>query len=265
MVLFQFQSWSNVRAATSGFTSTAALCLVCQVTKLIKPSCACGSCWCSACFKTSRLDLSNYPDVFWAVGRFAWQLVRPKSTRENPMTRRSLMSSLDDWTSAWKYQIPVPCRVEKMPKFSCSHQTSPKTCTFVRKTTGMRRWVGKSDLQPWSNLRMLWVLEEQHQHDVMCYNWKGMIKNEVTMAVQRFSRFSMLHQGFNRLSDQGRGQLVLQKHQREACDTLKFMTSAWKYQIPVPCRVGKIPQQRSNLDQNLHVCSEDHGIASLRI
>ena len=195
------------------------------------------SCWCSASFKTSRLDSSNYPNVFWAVGRLhgaselqsktsqrdwcplwphstgtlqsadhyvvgwndSWrrrlrlplcqipwqfngfqgskcctkgfnplsdqgqgQLVLPKNTRGNPMTCRRLMSSLDDLTSAWKYQIPVPCRVEKMPKFCCSHQTSPKTCTFVRKTIGLRRWVGKSDLQPWSNLRMFWVLEEQN-------------------------------------------------------------------------------------------------------
>ena len=212
MVLFQFQSWSNVRAATSGFTSTAALCLVCQVTKLIKPSCACGSCWCSACFKTSRLDLSNYPDVFWAVGRFAWQLVRPKSTRENPMTRRSLMSSLDDWTSAWKYQIPVPCRVEKMPKFSCSHQTSPKTCTFVRKTTGMRRWVGKSDLQPWSNLRMLWVLEEQHQHDVTCYNSKGMIKKtKLPWPFNVFQGFQCCTKGSILCQTRAAGSLFFQK------------------------------------------------------
>ena len=33
-------------------------------------------------------------------------------------------------------------------------------------------WVGKSDLHPWSNLGMLWVLEEQNQHDVTCYNPK---------------------------------------------------------------------------------------------
>ena len=37
-----------------------------------------------------------------------------------------------------------------------------------------------------------------------------MIKGEVTMAVQRFSGFSMLRQGLP-LSDQGRGQLVLPK------------------------------------------------------
>ena len=241
MVLFQFQSRSNSRAATSGFTSTAALCLVCQVTKLTNPSCACGSCWCSASFKTSRLDSSNYPNVFWAVGRLhgaselqsktsqrdwcplwphstgtlqsadhyvvgwndSWrrqlrlplcqipwpfngfqgfkcctkgfnplsdqgqgQLVLPKNTRGNPMTCRSLMSSLDDLTSAWKYQIPVPCRVEKMPKFCCSHQTSPKTCTFVRKTMGLRRWVEKSDLQPWSNLRNPHLGLKAESHDV---------------------------------------------------------------------------------------------------
>ena len=62
-----------------------------------------------------------------------WAACSSKNIRENPMTCRSLMSLLDDLTSAWKYQIPVPCRVEKMPKFCCSHQTSPKTCTFVRR------------------------------------------------------------------------------------------------------------------------------------
>ena len=195
MVLFQFQSWSNVRAATSGFTSTAALCLVCQVTKLIKPSCACGSCWCSACFKTSRLDLSNYPDVFWAVGRSAWQLVRPKSTRENPMTRRSLMSSLDDWTSAWKYQIPVPCRVEKMPKFCCAIKPRRKLHVFSEDhwIAALSGKVGPSTLEQFKNALSAWRIEPTWCN--MLGLQKGMIKGEVTKAVQRFSRFSMLHQG----------------------------------------------------------------------
>ena len=88
--------------------------------------------------------IQTYPNVFWAVGRSAWQLVLPKNIGENPMTCRSLMSSLDNLTSAWKYQIPVPCRVEKMPKFCCSHQTSPKTCTFVPKAMGLRRYAALS-------------------------------------------------------------------------------------------------------------------------
>ena len=56
------------------------------------------------------------------------------------MTCWSLSSLPDDLTSAWKYQFPVPCRVEKMPKLCCSHQTLTKTCMFVRKTMGLRRW-----------------------------------------------------------------------------------------------------------------------------
>ena len=63
-----------------------------------------------------------------------------KNIREKPMTCWSLLSSLDDLTSAWKYKFPVLCPVDKMPKFCCSHQTLPKTCMFVRKTMGLRRW-----------------------------------------------------------------------------------------------------------------------------
>ena len=64
----------------------------------------------------------------------------------------------------------LPCR--KDAKILLQTSNLPENCTFVWKTMGLRRWVGKSDLQPWSNLRRLWVLEEQNQHNVTCYNSK---------------------------------------------------------------------------------------------
>ena len=189
------------------------------------------------------------------------------------MLKFNLMSSLDDSTSAWKYQIPVPCRVEKMPKFCCSHQTSPKTCTFVRKTMGLRRWVGKSDLQPSSNLRMLWVFEEQHQHDVTGYNSKQEDKRRNYHGRSTVFRvFNAASRAFTLCQTRAAGSLFFQKHQREADDMLKFnvFTGWFDFRMEVsdssslPCRKdAKIQLQPSNLAENLHVCSEDHGIAAL--
>ena len=164
-----------------------------------------------------------------------WAACSSKNIREKPVTCWSWMSSLDDLTSAWKYQVPVPCRVEKIPNFCCSHQTSPKTCTFVRKTMGLQRWVGKSDLQPWSNLRMLWVLEEQNQPDVTCCDSKRDDKKRsyhgrstVFRVFNAASRASILCQ------TRAAGSFFFQKHQRESdeCWSFWFLHGSIRFQFP---------------------------------
>ena len=154
-------------------------------------------------------------------------LVLPKNIRETPMTSWSLMSSLDDLTSAWKYQIPVPCRV-----FVAAIKPRRKlTHLFGRPWDCGAEWESRTfNLgATMSNLRMLWVLEEQNQHDVTCYNW----------PFNGFKGFHRCTKGFNPLSDQGRGQLVLPKQRenpmtcRNLMSPLDDVKSAWKYQIPV--------------------------------
>ena len=85
--------------------------------------------------------------------------------------RRSLVSSLDDLTSAWKYQIPVPCRVEKVPKFGCAIKPCRKLhiCSEDHGIAALSGKVGPLTLEQPENALSAW---RQHQHNVTCYNLK---------------------------------------------------------------------------------------------
>ena len=165
----------------------------------------------------------------------------------------------------------LPCR--KDAKILLQPSNLAENCTCFQKTIGLRRWVRKSDLQPWSNLRMLWVLEEENQHDVTCYNSKGMIKKRSYHGRSTFFKvFNAAPRVQSSVRPGPRAACSSKKHQRESDDTPKFnVFTGWlDFRVEVsdssslPCRKdAKILLQPSNLAENLHVCSEDHRNAAL--
>ena len=90
-----------------------------------------------------------------AVGSLFFQQHQRES---DDMPKLNVFTGWFDFCMEVSDSSSLPCR--KDAKILLQPSNHAENCTFVRKAMGLRRWVGKSDLQPWSNLRMPWVLEE---------------------------------------------------------------------------------------------------------
>ena len=151
------------------------------------------------------------------------------------MTCWSLMSSLDftgwfDFRMEVSDSSPLPCR--KDAKIQLQPSTLAENLSICSEDHGIAALSG--EVGPSTFLRMLWVLEEQNQHDVTCYKSKRDDKRRSYHGRSMLFRvFNAAPRALTLCQTRATGSLFFQKHQREADDMLKFNVFTGWFDFPM--------------------------------